>query len=82
MQKLDSLLLHNTWNNDWCQIGSCNIYHELFEQDFFSVFTLRFNPNFEFTGFRGLASYELAIGIITAMYIYNARILKKSVLWI
>ncbi|MDC3326989.1 prolipoprotein diacylglyceryl transferase, partial [Flavobacteriaceae bacterium] len=56
---------------------------ELFKQDFFSVFLpCRFNPEFEFTGFRGLASHGAAIGMIISMYLYNKKVLHKSVLWI
>ena len=85
MQKLDSLFVHTIVGTMiGARLGHVIFYQfELFEQDFFSVFLpFKFNPNFEFTGFRGLASHGAAIGIITAMYIYNARILKKSVLWI
>ena len=42
----------------------------------------RFNPEFEFTGFQGLASHGAAISMIISMYFYNKKILKKSVLWI
>tara|TARA_B110000091_G_scaffold189906_1_gene212698 strand:- start:549 stop:1205 length:657 start_codon:yes stop_codon:yes gene_type:complete len=56
---------------------------ELFREDFLSVFLpFRFSGGFEFTGFRGLASHGAAIGMILSMYIYNKKILKKSVLWI
>lgn len=56
---------------------------ELITQDFFSIFLpFRFNPEFEFTGFQGLASHGAAIGMIIAMYLYNKKVLHKSVLWI
>lgn len=42
----------------------------------------RFKPEFEFTGFRGLASHGAAIAVIVAMYFYKTRILKRSYLWI
>lgn len=42
----------------------------------------RFKPEFEFTGFRGLASHGAAITVIIAMYFYKTKILKKSYLWI
>lgn len=41
----------------------------------------KFEPEFEFTGFRGLASHGAAIGIILAMIFYS-RIIKKPLLWI
>jgi len=56
---------------------------ELFSQDFFSVFLpFRFKPEFEFTGFSGLASHGAAIGIIIAMYLYRKKYKYKSVMWI
>jgi len=56
---------------------------ELISQDFFSIFLpFRFKPEFEFTGFQGLASHGAAIGMIIAMYLYNKKVLHKSVLWI
>ena len=84
-EKLDSLFVYTILGTMiGARLGHVVFYQiELFEQDFFSVFLpFRFNPTFEFTGFRGLASHGAAIGIITAMYLYNSRVLKKSVLWI
>ena len=42
----------------------------------------RFTPNFEFTGYQGLASHGAAISIIIAMYYYSKKILKRPLLWI
>jgi prolipoprotein diacylglyceryl transferase len=39
-------------------------------------------PQFEFTGFRGLASHGAAIGVIIALIYYNRKKLKFPVLWI
>ena len=56
---------------------------ELITEDFFSIFLpFKFKGGFEFTGFQGLASHGAAIAMIISMYLYNKRILKKSVLWI
>jgi len=56
---------------------------ELFSEDFFSVFLpFRFKPEFEFTGFSGLASHGAAIGIIVAMYLYRKKYKYKSLMWI
>ena len=85
MEKLDSLFVYTILGTMiGARLGHVIFYQfELFEEDFFSVFLpFRFNPTFEFSGFRGLASHGAAIGIISAMFIYNSRILKKSVLWI
>ena len=39
-------------------------------------------PEFEYTGFQGLASHGAAIGVIIAMFIYSKKVLQKPVLWI
>ena len=41
----------------------------------------RFTPNFEFTGFQGLASHGAAISIIIAMYYFSKKIMKRPILW-
>jgi len=46
------------------------------------ILPFQFTPEFEFTGFRGLASHGAAIGIIIAMYYYSKKIIKKPILWI
>ena len=43
---------------------------------------VRFEPEFEFIGFRGLASHGAAIGIIAALYFYSKNILKKPLLFL
>jgi phosphatidylglycerol---prolipoprotein diacylglyceryl transferase len=56
---------------------------ELFKEDFFSIFLpFSFRGGIHFTGFQGLASHGAAIGLVYSMYLYNKRILKKSMLWI
>ena len=56
---------------------------ELISQDFFSIFLpFRFKPEFEFTGFQGLASHGAAIGIIIGMYLYRRKYKYKSLMWI
>lgn len=42
----------------------------------------KFHPEFEFTGFRGLASHGAAIAIIIAMYFYSKKVIKKPILWV
>lgn len=46
------------------------------------VLPVKFEPEFEFTGFRGLASHGAAIGIIVAMYLYSKKVIKKPILWV
>lgn len=56
---------------------------ELFLEDPLSIILpLRFVPEIEFTGFRGLASHGAAIAVIIAMYLYNKKVLQKPILWI
>lgn len=84
-EKLDSLFMYAVISILLgARLGHVIFYQpELFKDDFFSVFLpFRFVPEFEFTGFRGLASHGAAIVTIIGMYIYNNKVLKKSVLWI
>jgi len=56
---------------------------ELISEDFFSIFLpFRFNPEFRFTGFQGLASHGAAIGIILGMYLYRRKYKYESLMWI
>ena len=85
MEKLDSLFVYTILGTMiGARLGHVIFYQfELFEQDFFSVFLpFSFKNGIEFTGFNGLASHGAAIGIITALFIYNRKKLKKSLLWI
>ncbi|MBF6640943.1 prolipoprotein diacylglyceryl transferase [Flavobacterium sp. J49] len=42
----------------------------------------KFEPEFEFTGFRGLASHGAAIAIIITMYFYSKKVIKRPILWV
>ncbi|GAA4021124.1 prolipoprotein diacylglyceryl transferase [Flavobacterium cheonhonense] len=42
----------------------------------------KFHPEFEFTGFRGLASHGAAIAIIITMYFYSKKVIKRPILWV
>jgi phosphatidylglycerol---prolipoprotein diacylglyceryl transferase len=42
---------------------------------------VRFEPEFEFTGFTGLASHGAAIGIVGAMYFFSKKIMMRPMLW-
>ncbi len=84
-EHLDALLIYSVVGLLLgARLGHVIFYQsELFRDDFLSIFLpFRFNPTFEFTGFRGLASHGAAIGMIISMYLYNKKILTKSVLWI
>lgn len=85
IEKLDSLFIYTVL----ATLIGARLGHVIFyDWDYFSHHLLeiflpvRFEPKFEFTGFRGLASHGAAIGIIIAMYLYSKRVLQKPVLWI
>ena len=42
----------------------------------------KFEPQFEFTGFQGLASHGAAIAIIIAMYYFSKNVMKRPMLWV
>tara|TARA_B100001027_G_scaffold195712_1_gene152182 strand:- start:929 stop:1765 length:837 start_codon:yes stop_codon:yes gene_type:complete len=84
-KKLDSLFMYSVLGiMIGARLGHVIFYQpELFRQDFLSVFLpFKFSGGFQFTGFRGLASHGATIGMIISMFIYNRKVLKKSVLWI
>lgn len=84
-ESLDSLFIYSVLGIMLgARLGHVVFYQpELFKEDFFSIFLpFSFKGGFQFTGFRGLASHGAAIGMIISMYLYNKKVLKKSVLWI
>ncbi|OAB79540.1 prolipoprotein diacylglyceryl transferase [Cochleicola gelatinilyticus] len=84
-EKLDSLFIYMVVATlIGARLGHVIFYQsELITQDPLSVFLpIRTVPEFEFTGFQGLASHGAAIVIIIAMFIYSKKVLKKPVLWI
>lgn len=85
VEKLDSLFIYSVLGiMIGARIGHVLFYQsELITQDPLSIFLpFKFTGGFEFTGFRGLASHGAAIGMILAMYLYNKKVLKRSVVWI
>jgi len=65
------------------RLGHCIFY----DWDYFSVHPLemilpvRFNPEFQFIGYRGLASHGAAIGILISLWYYSKKVSKKSMFW-
>jgi phosphatidylglycerol:prolipoprotein diacylglycerol transferase len=45
------------------------------------ILPFKMSPNFEFTGFQGLASHGAAISIIITMYFYCTKVIKRPLLW-
>ena len=83
--KLDSLFIYSVLGiMIGARVGHVVFYQsELIIEDPLSIFLpFKFTGGFEFTGFRGLASHGAAIGMIISMYLYNKKVLKKSVIWI
>jgi len=84
-EALDSLFIYSVLGIMLgARLGHVIFYQpELFKEDFFSIFLpFSFKNGFEFTGFQGLASHGAAIAMIISMYLYNKKVLHKTVLWI
>ena len=84
-EALDSLFIYSVLGIMLgARLGHVIFYQsELITEDFFSIFLpFRFKGGIEFTGFQGLASHGAAIAMIISMYIYNKKVLHKTVLWI
>lgn len=85
LEKLDSLFVYTVIATlVGARLGHVFFYDwDYFQDHLLEIFLpVRFEPEFEFTGFRGLASHGAAIGIIVAMYLYKKNVLDKPVLWV
>lgn len=85
LEKLDKLFLITVLATLLgARLGHVIFYQpELIKQDPLAVLLpIRTVPEFEFTGFQGLASHGAAIAILIAMYYYSKKVLKKPMLWI
>ena len=85
LDKLDSLFI---WTVLATLIGA-RLGHVFFYQwEYFRnhpleiLLPFRFEPQFEFTGFQGLASHGAAVAIIIAMFYYSNKIIKRPILWV
>ncbi|MHA7843250.1 MAG: prolipoprotein diacylglyceryl transferase [Winogradskyella sp.] len=84
-ESLDSLFIYSVLGiMIGARLGHVIFYQsELIREDFFSIFLpFSFKDGIRFTGFQGLASHGAAIGMIISMYLFNKKVLKKTVLWI
>ncbi|MDC3260774.1 prolipoprotein diacylglyceryl transferase [Winogradskyella sp.] len=84
-ESLDSLFIYSVLGIMLgARLGHVIFYQpDLITDDFFSIFLpFKFKGGFEFTGFQGLASHGAAIAMFISMYLYNKKVLKKTVLWI
>ena len=85
IEKLDSLFIYTFLATlIGARLGHVIFYQpELFKEDFWSVFLpIRTKPDFQFTGFTGLASHGAAIVIIIMMYFYSKNVIKRPILWV
>lgn len=85
LEKLDSLFIYTVLATlIGARLGHVIFYDwAYFQHHLLEIFLpVRFEPEFEFTGFRGLASHGAAIGIVVAMYLYKRNVLDKPVLWV
>ncbi len=85
LEKLDKLLM---WVVFATVIGARLGHVFFYDWPYYSqhlaeiLLPFQFSPEFKFTGFTGLASHGAAIGIITALYFFSKKILKKPLLYI
>ena len=85
IEKLDSLFI---WTVFATLLGARLGHVFFYDWEYFGnhlaeiLLPFRFSPNFEFTGFQGLASHGAAIGIILAMYFFSKMIMKRPLLWV
>jgi len=85
LEKLDSIFIYTVIATlIGARLGHVIFYDwDYFQHHLLEIFLpFKLEPEFEFTGFRGLASHGAAIGIIVAMYLYSKNVLQKPLLWI
>ena len=85
IEKLDSLFIWTVLATlAGARLGHVFFYDwEYFRNNLLEILLpVKFEPNFHFTGFQGLASHGAAIGIILAMYFYSKNVLQRPQLWI
>jgi len=85
LEKLDSLFV---WMVISVLLGARLGHVFFYDWDYYSqnlgeiLLPVRFKPEFEFTGFQGLASHGAAISVIIFMYFYSKNIIKRPILWV
>ncbi|WP_299209890.1 prolipoprotein diacylglyceryl transferase [uncultured Dokdonia sp.] len=85
LEKLDSIFIYAVVSILLgARLGHVLFYQtELLWEDPLSVFLpFKFVPEFEFTGFRGLASHGAFIVGMYAMYRYSKKVVKKPFFWV
>ncbi|WP_428225517.1 prolipoprotein diacylglyceryl transferase [Flavobacterium sp.] len=85
LEKLDSLFV---WMVISVLLGARLGHVFFYDWDYYKnnlgeiLLPVRFKPEFEFTGFTGLASHGAAIAVIIFMYFYAKNVIHKPVLWV
>ncbi|GHV68098.1 prolipoprotein diacylglyceryl transferase [Bacteroidia bacterium] len=66
------------------RLGHCLFYDwDYFSEHLLEIFLpVRFEPHYEFIGYRGLASHGAAVGIIAALWYYSKKVSKRSIFWV
>ena len=66
------------------RLGHCFFYDWAYysAHPFEIILPVRFQPEFRFTGYQGLASHGAAIGIIAVLWYYSKKVSRKSIFWI
>ena len=66
------------------RLGHCIFYDWAYysQHPLEMILPVRFSPEFQFTGYQGLASHGAAIGIIAGLWYYSRKVSKKSIFWI
>ncbi|HLA55178.1 MAG TPA: prolipoprotein diacylglyceryl transferase [Flavobacterium sp.] len=85
IEKLDSLFIWTVLSTLLgARLGHVFFYDWEYFRNHLSEILLpfKFDPEFQFTGFQGLASHGAAIAIIIAMYFFSKRIMKRPLLWV
>ena len=85
LEKLDSIFIYAVVATlIGARLGHVFFYDwDYFQHHLLEIFLpFKIEPEFEFTGFTGLASHGAAIGIIIAMYIYSKKVVQKPLLWV
>ena len=84
LDKLDTIFVWSVFATlIGARLGHVLFYDwEYFRNNLLEIFLpVKFEPEFHFVGFAGLASHGAAIGIIVTMYFYSKNIVKKPILW-
>lgn len=84
-EKLDPLFMYTVVG---CLVGArlghylFYDYDILFSDPLLVILPFRWEPEFEWTGFAGMASHGAALGIIIAMFFYSRKHLNRHMFWI